>query len=318
MTEPYLELEEEFAKFAGYPKENMVLCSSGTSALHLALEAMQLPTNSTVVVPELTMIACPRAVSLARLKPIFWDCYDDLLVDILRFPTVNSFQAVMPVHIYGRKCDMVSVVVWAKENKAKIVEDLAEAHGVKPHPLTDAACYSFYRNKIIAGEEGGAVAFKDVEHAKLARQLRSMGFTDKHDFLHVPFGHNYRMSNAHASLILPSLRNFEENTVKRRQVESWYNETVPENWHMPPRDAVWVYDVRVPENVNTTELVGRLNSQKIAARLCFKPMSMQAEFYNVYYKTTNAYRLSNRVIYLPVSPAMTKDDVKNIVEKLLD
>mgnify|MGYP000263818837 CR=1 FL=1 len=100
------------------------------------------------------------------------------------------------------------------------MEDRAEAHGVDfGDYIPDAACWSFYRNKIVAGEEGGAIAFKNPRHASVAKSLRSLGFTTSHDFYHVPRGHNYRLANCLAQLVLSSLANVDANLAKRRQLE---------------------------------------------------------------------------------------------------
>ncbi|MCK9570792.1 DegT/DnrJ/EryC1/StrS family aminotransferase, partial [Candidatus Pacearchaeota archaeon] len=184
--EPYQELEFRFGEWIGNP--NTVACSSGTAALHLALEALQLPIHSCVMVPEFTMVACARAVTMAGLHPIFIDCGDDLLLDtkVMQSKTVRHQSAIMPVHIYGRRCSMKAIIDHAKTNNLAVVEDMAEIHGVNPHPESDAACWSFYKNKIVHGEEGGMVAFKEAKHADKARQLRSLGFTQAHDFAHIP------------------------------------------------------------------------------------------------------------------------------------
>jgi perosamine synthetase len=195
----------------------------------------------------------------------------------------------------------------------EVVEDLAEAHGVKPDPCSFAACWSFYKNKIVAGEEGGAVAFKDKGDADKARQLRSLGFTDAHDFDHVPRGHNYRMSNVHAELILDSLHLVNTNRAERHVIERWHDEAVPAEWKMPPRDEAWVYDVRVP---NSIAAIKELNANGIMARHAFKPMSQQAEFKTDRVPGARAWLASREVIYLPIHQMMSKGDVVKAIRVL--
>jgi len=193
-----------------------------------------------------------------------------------------------------------------------VVEDLAEAHGVIPHPDTDAACWSFYKNKIVGGEEGGAVAFKNPEHARLARRLRSLGFNDEHDFNHYPRGHNYRMSNAHAKLIIGSLNYYPVAIQKRREVERLYEEACPVAWRQPERDVPWVYDLRI--RGMSSEIQDRVvrgsNKEGITARHCFKPMTRQLEYREGIPRLVenNADRLSREVIYLPIRPGMKRID----------
>lgn len=318
--EPYLSLEKEFA--SRFELEHTVACSSGTTALQLALEAFNLPLGSSVLVPEFTMIACARAVTMAGLRPIFVDCGDDLLMrpDLLVQRSAGDTVAVMPVHIYGRLCNMSHIGDIAKAMDWKVIEDCAEVHGAsglqQPKP-NGAQCWSFYRNKIVAGEEGGMIAFYDSKPANLATMLRSHGFTSQHNFMHIPRGINARLSNAHASIVLHSLSKLDRNLVKRRTIEAWYSDRIPAEWRMPAREAVWVYDLLLPVGANSEEVTQDLNSAGIPARCGFKPMSMQPEYYHPGYIALNAYRLSKRVLYLPCDPSLTEDDVDRICAALM-
>lgn len=320
--EAYEQLERDFGKWMGYAPEQMVAVSSGTSAIHLALEVGVGPIGGKVLMSDLNMIACPRAATLAGLGTRFVDCDDRLNLDPGNLNWTCSTSAVLATHIYGRQCDMDRINVFADVRQLFSVEDLSELHGVTPHKHTDAACWSFYKNKIVAGEEGGMIAFRNSVQAAHARQLRSLGFTDSHNFQHVPRGINARMSNLHARAVLHSLNHVENNLDDRRLIESWYDELVPREWHMPTRDVVWVYDLRLPgehlDHSKQNAVVKDLNELAIAARHCFKPCSGQAE-YSKQPSPPNpvAYRESKRIIYLPVSPEMTKDRVKYIVEQLL-
>ena len=343
--EAHQRLEQKWAEFNGLDPVGMVACSSGTAALHLALEAFRLPPGSEVIVPDLTMIACPRAVTLAGLTPVFVDCDERLLMrlnaleDCLAplhdqaLPT-----AIMLVFVYGRMPD------WAKFQRMLtrqapgrfIVEDLAEAHGIYPNKRTDAACWSFYRNKVVAGEEGGAVWFRNQKHAALARQLRTLGFTDAHDFWHVPRGHNYRMSNLHALCILgellqykneSSLPNYSRNLGERRLSELAYEVACPPEWRMPERQVPWVYDFRVPgmRSAQQDAVVRALQVAGFAARHCFKPCSEQEEYWGCRVVSggrggSAAGVASQEVIYLPLFPAVSSAEAArafDVVKKAL-
>lgn len=197
------------------------------------------------------------------------------------------------------------------DGKTPIIEDLAEAHGINPHPGSFAACWSFYKNKIIHGEEGGMVAFRNKDAADLARSLRSLGFTKDHDFMHIPRGMNYRMSDVHADLIIDSLADVEDNLQYREFLTGMYDTYVPENWRMPKRAVNWVYDVRVPGLTTPVQncIVNTLKSEGIQARHCFKPMTIQPEFSNRQPVSPNALRLSQEVIYLPINESMDQEHV---------
>lgn len=281
----YEQLEQELENWIGYP---IVSCSSGTAALHLALEALRLPLGSGVIVPNYTMIACARAVTLAGLRPIFVDCSEDLNLCLdsvdLACSKQDNVRAIMPVHIYGRRCDMEGLCNLAWKYDLLIVEDMAELHGIPPYPFSDVACWSFYRNKIVGGEEGGALCFPDTyfrgERSAVARSLKSIGFTDNHDFSHIPRGCNYRLADCLADLILDSIRRFDESILRRRRDEKSYDAFCPDNWRMPPRQSPWVYDLRVRDMDKQLQdrLVSVLKENGIEARHGFYPMKLQKEY----------------------------------------
>ncbi len=312
--EKYELLEKEFAEWMGLDPERMVAVSSGTAALHTALEALQLPQGASVVIPDFAMVACPRAVTLAGLKPKFADVGTDLLLDPTNIAgDLVTLRAVMPVHTYGRRCNMEVIADKAEMFALMVVEDLAEAHGVRPHPETDAACWSFYRNKIISGEEGGAVYFKCKDHASYARQLKNIGFTPAHDFAHIPRGHNYRLANVLAEIAIDNLRRVNRNVSERRRLEAEYDRRCSVEWKMPPRDAVWVYDLRIPGLTSEVQdkIVKSLNEVGIAARHGFKPLRRQQEYAKG--QDTSEWQsdvASREVIYLPVHPGVTEKQIE--------
>lgn len=316
-------LEYEWGARVGFPPENVVACSSGTAALHLALEALELTPGSRVILPDLTMVACARAVTLAGLRPVFVGCREDLLMDdghdAMGEAQVEPYSAFMAVHVYGRRVDMD----WISSTAGvchPVIEDLAEAHYIMPHPSTDAACWSFYKNKVVAGEEGGAVAFRDPERARLARQLRCLGFTEAHDFTHTPRGHNYRLADLLAEPILRSIRLDGEKSLyprdgnpelkfrswrgMRETVVGWYDAECPDRWRMPPRETPWVYDLRVPGMTRHEQdrVVALLRAAGVEARHCFKPMHTLEEYKGceVYGDVGLTEMLSREVIYLPI------------------
>lgn len=317
--EAYQVLESRFGKFISHPSENCVACSSGTAALHLAFEGLRLPRGSQVIMPEFTMVACARAAVMAGLRPTFVDCRsDDLLMDVDQVEEYITEQtsAILAVHIYGRRCNVGVLAHLAHHYGLKLVEDMAELHGVAPK-FSDAAAWSFYKNKVIHGEEGGLVAFRSGEGAAIARSIRSHGFSFSHDFLHSPGGMNYRLSNLHADLILKSLESYQSNDRRRHSVAKWYNEFIPASWQMPPRDSCWVYDIRTPERVDLDFVVQTLNRKNIAARHSFKPMSEQPEFLG-HHRHLNAYWASREIFYLPIQPGFTRDFVEWISKETID
>lgn len=322
--ELYEQLESRWAKFIESDKNHVVACSTGTAALQLALEAFGFPKGSEVIIPDFTMIACARAVTMAGLVPVFVDCKDNLLIDesLIEEKISNKTCAIMPVHIYGRVCNLEAILEIANNHGLRVIEDCAEAHGIKRNQETDAQCWSFYKNKIVGGEEGGAVHFKDDVFASLARSIRCMGFTPTHNFKHIIGGMNCRLSNANAEPILESLTYAEANIDKRKRVVEWYDEFMPQEYHMPARQANWVYDIILPEMNYSKKLllIDVLNAKGIAVRHSFYPMSGQAEYMDSKYPIDTdgkAFEMHRRIMYFPIDINMTKNEVESIVEEFL-
>lgn len=322
MLQPFQQLERDFGEWAG--AYNVVACASGTAALHLALESLQLPPGSEVIGPDFSMIATARAVTLAGLTPVFVDCGPDLLIDptLLEQAITPRTRAILAVHVYGRLCAMEAICRLANKHGLYVVEDCAESHGARHEWVTAAQAWSCFKNKIIcaADAEGGAVAFLHSEHADRARQLRNMGFTADHDYLHVPRGMNYRLSNAHAALILDSLRAYPLNLALRRRYEAWYDAACPDAWRMPPRAAPWCYDVRLPglTSERQGELVRRLNEAKIGARHAFKPMHVQPEYQSCRVVGGRVAEVaSQECLYLPLTPGtVTREQAEQAFDLL--
>lgn len=322
-------LEKTFGDWVGVP--NVVACSSGTAALHLALEVLRAElTNehkkdAEVILPDYTMVACARAVVLAGFKPVFADVEPSSLT--LSAKTVqdritDKTVAVMAVHTYGRKPNMNDLAMLCDRNDLWLIEDLAEAHTTKPHWRTNAACWSFYKNKIVRGEEGGAVSFQsDYVAPAMARKLRSLGFTDAHDYTHIPRGHNYRLANALAELVLVHLRQIESNAdvfnpncqdwkpvdwmTAREVIDAEWNRECPAQYRTEKPEALWVHVVRAMgmNREQQTEIVNRIQGAGIPARFGFKPMTWQSEFSKRYAITNpNSEKAASEVFYLPIDP----------------
>src|SRR3989344_7040816 len=154
--------EKAFAKKTGV--KYAVAVNSGGSALFLALWALGVRKGDEVIVPTFTMVATANAVAHCGAKPVFVDCEENGNIDVSKIEEkiTSRTKAIMPVHIYGHPCDMDEIKAIAKKYKLFIVEDAAEAQGALYKEKivgtwSDAACFSFYANKLITTGEGGMV-----------------------------------------------------------------------------------------------------------------------------------------------------------------
>ena len=283
-----------------------VSCNSGTNAIYLALKALGIGPGDEVIVPEYTMIATAWAVSYTGATPVFVDCGDDLLMGERYIEGMSTkVKAIITVPIYGRKeirpkiCDQQGFAI-------PVIEDMAEAHGIEPQG--DIACYSFYGNKILTTGEGGMCLTDNKEWADEMRKLANMYFDEGRTMIHPKMGHNFRMTNIQAAIGVAQVMRLDEILAKRKQIEKWYDENLPESVKMPPREVLWMYDIQTDHQ---EELKAHLEAQGIPSRYGFKPMSMQPQYLREY-EHLNAYKWSKIILYLPTYTDMTEDDVKYV------
>lgn len=285
-----------------------VSCNSGTNALYLALLALGVGEGDEVIVPEFTMAATAWAVSYTGATPVFIDCDDTLNMDVdLIKPAISSrTKAILPVHIYGRQCDMTAINAIAQEYGLFVVEDMAEAHGIPPSG--DISCYSFYGNKILTTGEGGMCLTDNEEWAESMRLYANMYFDKERSMIHKEMGHNFRMTNMQAAIGYAQVMRIDEILKKRRQIERWFNKYMPKEYIRPNRDVLWMYDFDCGDRQAEIKA-------KTETRYFFKPMSMQP-CYDLPYEHLNAYKWSKRGLYALVWTDMTEDDVKEICQAL--
>lgn len=306
--------EEEFARYNGCRRG--VACSSGTTALTLALRALGIGPGDEVIVPEFTMIASAWAVTYVGATPVFVDCGDDLNIDVSQIPgkITPRTKVIMPVHVYGRRCDMDTIMNLAYEYNLRVVEDSAEAHGVRP--VGDIACFSLFANKIITAGEGGVCVTDDARLADQMAHLRGMAFTRDHSFLHAKLGYNFRMTNMQAAVALAQLEKLDEISALRAGIEKRYDDGldgINGITRMPLRDVLWMYDLRAERREELREFLGRAG---IETRLFFKPMSRQPMYFDENWPSLNASSFAADGLYLPTHTGLTETDQNYIIDRI--
>lgn len=306
---PYVKkFEEAWAKWNGV--KHGVACSSGSTALVLALRALGVGPGDEVIVPEFTMIATAWAVTACGATPVFVDCLDNLNInpDLIEEVITSKTKVIMPVHIYGRQCDMDKILKIAHDYNIYVVEDSAEAHGVKPRG--DIACFSFFANKIISTGEGGMCLTNDTRLAEQMKHLSSMAFDGHHTFHHKKVAYNYRMTNLQAAIGLAQVERLDQILdIRKYKILNVYDHVLPDSIKMPFRDVLWMYDINLGDRRDEIKKI--LEDAGIETRYFFKPMSMQP-MYKAPYEHLNAYKWSKQGIYLPTFTDMTQDNIRDV------
>lgn len=263
-------LEREYAEWIG--KKYAVAVNSGTSALHLALIAIGVTKGDEVIVPDFAFAAVAFAVSYVGATPVFVDCGDDYNIDVSLVKITPKTKAIIGVHTYGRLCDINSL----KKFGVPVIEDACEAQGAKVGE-GDITVFSFYKNKVLPGEEGGMALTDNKDWADRMRHLRNYAHEGGR-YYHTELGFNYRLPESTAKVALDSLRNREYILSIRRALDQYYAEEFGTKTHESP----WVFDFKTDKLDKILEIPG--------TRCFFKPQST----YPIYNQdpTPNSLKLS--------------------------
>ncbi|MBI3866595.1 MAG: DegT/DnrJ/EryC1/StrS family aminotransferase, partial [Planctomycetia bacterium] len=226
------EFENRWAAYCGM--EHGIAVSSGTSALGMAVAALDLKPGDEVIMPTFTIISCALAVIEAGAVPVLVDSEPDtwcMNVAQIESRITPRTRAVMAVHMYGHPVDMDPIYQLAGKHGLRIIEDAAEAHGAqykgrRAGSLGDMSCFSFYANKIICTGEGGMVLAKRSEDADRLRSLRNLCFRPDRRFYHTELGHNYRLTNIQAAIGLAQVEQIDEHLRRKRAMAKIYNENL--------------------------------------------------------------------------------------------
>lgn len=325
--------EEALAKRFGV--KYAATCSSGFTALILALRALGIKAGDEVIVPDFTMVASAWAISAVGATPVFVDCGEDLNInaELIERAITPMTKAIMPVHIYGRMCDMNRITEIAYQYNLKIVEDACEAHGAYSEKgiagaIGSVGCFSLYGNKIITAGEGGFILTNDELIYQQVQHLKAMAFTKDHTFIHKKFAYNFRMSNLQAALGVAQLDRLDEFLAKRAQIQEWYDARLGHlTINRPIGSVLWYYDIIFPSKEDKAAVTNTLTASGIEWRHVFQPMHAQPMYQGMrvvvsfFEEKSKAYGFTERGIYLPTFPEMTKgmvDEISDIVLNALN
>ncbi|MPY93477.1 MAG: aminotransferase class I/II-fold pyridoxal phosphate-dependent enzyme [Acidimicrobiia bacterium] len=292
--------ELEFASCVG--AAHAVALSSGTAALHLALDVLGVGPGDDVLVSDLTFVATANAVLYRGARPTFidsdeasWNLDPDLLAEEMgrRAARGRLPAAVIVVDIYGQCADYDRILPVCREHGVPVIEDAAEALGAtfgadNAGALGDLGAFSFNGNKIITTSGGGMLVGDDEASIARARYLSTQAREPAPHYEHQVMGYNYRLSNLLAGLGRAQVATLEQRVETRRRTNERYREAlgrVPGIDFMPEaaygRPTHWLTVVTVdPARFGATAEDVRVHLQAlgIESRPAWKPMHLQPLF----------------------------------------
>ena len=326
--------EREFAEYVG--ARNGVAVTSGTTALHIAVAALDLEPGSEILMSASTNIATALAAYHNGHVPVPVDSEPNtwnLDLDLVESQVTPRTRAIVPVHLFGHPVDMDEVSEIAARHGLTVIEDCAESHGATVRgrmtgALGDMGCFSFYANKIITTGEGGMVTTSDDRLAERLRLLRNLAFGTPR-FLHREAGFNFRMTGYQAAMGRVQLRKIEQVIEQKRRLAHTYTALLAEvpgirtpvelDW---ARNVYWMYAIEIGDEFPLTrdELSASLAEAGIESRTFFCPMSMQPFLQRQpgfrQLPCPVAERLWKTGLYLPSSITLSADDIETVVDRI--
>ncbi|MBR8835670.1 MAG: DegT/DnrJ/EryC1/StrS family aminotransferase [Stigonema ocellatum SAG 48.90 = DSM 106950] len=325
------EFEAQFAQYLGC--DQVVSCNSGTDALHLALRALNIGPGDEVITVPFTFIATTEAIGIVGATPVFVDVdlnTYNIDVNLIEEKITERTKAILPVHLYGRPCDMTAIMAIARKYNLKVVEDCAQATGAmwsgkKVGTIGDVGCFSFFPTKNLGCfGDGGAIATSDPVIAERVEYLRRHG--GKVKYHHEELGVNSRLDTLQATVLLVKLPYIDQWNAARAVIADYYiNHLAEVKGIVLPTDvvsgvSVWnQFTIRVLEGQR--ERLQKLLKEKGVGTMVYYPipLHLQKVHADLGYSLGSlpiSEKLSHEVLSLPMFPELTVAAQEVITEAL--
>jgi perosamine synthetase len=324
--------EESLKEFLGV--KHVIAVNTGTSALHIALDALGLAPGDEVLLPSLTFIASAQAIVATAARPVFCEVYPETLTldvaDAAQRITPRT-RAIMPVHYAGLAYAMDEVLSLARQRGLRVVEDAAHAFGSRYKgrmigALGDVTCFSFDPIKNITCGEGGAVATGDDELAARILPRRVLGMErdtwSRHSGQRGPArvvvpGFRYHLSDINAAIGLRQLARREEFQVRKQEIVRRYDAAFADLGGVQPLKHTeetfpFMYVVRVQDG-RRDELMSYLKDRNIDSGIHYVPNHLQPLFQDQRPSLPVTEQLFQQILTLPLYWEMTDEDIDTVI-----
>lgn len=340
--------EEEFAAYTGAPFA--LALNSATAGLHLACLALGLGPDDEVITTPMTFVATVNTILWAGARPVLVDIDRETLnidTDRLEAALTERTRAIIPVHFAGLPCDMDAIEAFADRHGLAVIEDAAHALGARYRGRLvgsstrqrHVTVFSFHPTKNITTGEGGMLCTGDEEVAEKTALLRQHGMSKgawkryavqgtPHYDVHFP-GLKYNMLDIEAAIGRDQLRRLEGFNGRRRQIAARYDEAftglpgliLPGGAGYDHLHGRHIYTPLVDIDglgLSRDTFMARLRERNIGTALHYQAVHLFR-----YYGETFGWKkgdfpaaefVSDRIVSLPLFPAMTDDDVSDVIE----
>lgn len=320
--------EGEFSEFIGGGVKTLGV-GNGSDALEIAIEALNLPKDSEVLVPANTFAASAEAVVRNGLKIVFVDCGADYTLDIedLKSKITPKTSAIMAVHLYGQSARMKEILELAKKHSLKVIEDCAQAHGARYNgqcvgSLGDIAAFSFYPGKNLgAYGDGGAIVSRDEALIKKCKCIARHGGLRKYE--HEIVGRNSRLDGIQAAILRVKLKHLDSWNSRRREIAKLYMDGLSGIVGLPEvkKECECVWHLFVIRTQKRNELSQKLNQMGIETGLHYpiclpNTQAFSNKPYVVESKTPKAKAWESEILSLPMGEHLSEVEVESVIKAI--
>lgn len=300
-----------------------VAVNSGTAGSHLGLLAAGVGPGDEVIVPSFTFAATANSVALTGATPVFADidpasfCLDAAAVEAAVTPRTKG---IMPVHLYGQPADMTAIGAVAQRHGLAIYEDAAQAHaaawqGQPVGTFGEFAMFSLYPTKNMTSGEGGMDSCVDEAFARRVRLLRNQGMEKRYE--NEVVGFNARMTDVHAAIGRVQLTKLAGWT-KQRQDNAAFLDANLRGVVVPPvaEGATHVYHqytIRVVDH-DRDAFAAALAERGVGSGVYYPIPNHRLPSFRLTLDLPETERAAREALSLPVHPALSQEDLEQIVE----
>lgn len=330
------EFEEEIRRYVGV--NYAVATTSCTTALELALRALEIQPTDEVIVPDFTH---PSTGNIVR-----WIGAQAVLVDVdlvtynidpseIEKAITRKTRCILPVSWGGNPLDMDPLIEMKEKYDLFIVEDAAcslgaEYNGKKTGTIADITCFSFHPRKVITTGEGGMAVTKNPVYAEKLESLKRFGMkTKKGETEFIQLGTNCKLSDILSAVGLAQIKKIDAIINKRIELANNYNRLLSEiDSVIPPKKTdntkhiYQTYAAYIQKQGSRDKIIEDLEKENVETQIGTYALHMQPSYERVKKigKLDRAEKLYRNLLALPMSHSMTKEDqeyVVSLIEKSL-
>jgi len=328
-----LDFEEAVCKYTG--AKYSIGVANGSDALLIACDILNYKNNLEVLTPVFTFFASTSCIARLNGKPLFCDVDEDTFcmdMNDAEKRITKQTKGILPVHLFLQTADMTACMEFAKKHNLTVLEDAAEAFGMKAFyngeykhagTIGDFGVFSFFPTKTLGGYgDGGMIITNDEELYKKAKSYRTHGSTKKyhHDYI----GYNSRLDTLQAAVLNVKLTRIDIAIQKRAAHAAHYREMLKDisqiKLPVVKNNGKEVYYVFCIKAENRDALDEYLKSKNIGTSIYYPiPLHLQKCFDYLGYKKGDfpvSEKLCETALALPMFPELTEDEINFVCESI--